>query len=233
MKIFSLLLILLLLLNGILLSQVFQTLEVEFERCFREKNTDEILKGTIYYQTSGKVIIVVTDPVNQWMIFEGKQLTIYYPDDKRAFQIITQNLVSLPFFQAFVGVIDEDYGLTELGYTLYNHIIKGDSLFTYWSPPKKVSKVLGDFTLVYVSDKIVYAEFKKKDGEIMSKSLYSNHIRHGANHFPLEISTTRYIGADSTFEKVLYSKPQFNTSLPLKVTNFKIPKDVQIKEIKW
>jgi len=215
------------------LPQCAQTIQVQFEREYIGGNTKEITKGQIYYRAPGEVTAVVTYPIKQWMIFAGKQLTIYYPDDKQAFRFNSQFPISLPFFEAFIGVVKTDYGLTDIGYTLSNHKTRGDTLFTYWGPPKKTSKALGEFILAYVSDKIVYAELKGRDGTTTSKSYYKNHIRHGATYFPLEILTIRYAKRDSIIEEVVYTNPQFDRPLPPEVINFKIPKNAKIEEIDW
>lgn len=222
-----------LLCNGTSSFQGLKTLQVNFERYYIEKGSEEIVKGSIYYQTPHKITVVVTNPIRQWMIFEDKQITIYYPDERKVFQIVTQYPVSLPFFQSFVGVVKEDYGLTDIGYVLSNYETKGDTLISYWTPPQKRGKVLGEFMLIYVSNKIVYVELKNSEGTVMGKSFYENHIRYGAIYFPLQVSTTRYRETDSTSEKVIYASPQFNTELPQEVKDFKIPLDAEIKEIEW
>jgi len=225
--------IFLLLFHSIPLPQSSQTIQVQFERQYIEKDIKEIVKGTLYYQAPEKVTAVIKYPVNQWMLFDDKQLTIYYPDDKQAFQFNSQLPISLPFFEAFIGVVKTDYGLTDIGYALSDHEKRGDTLFAYWSPPKKASKKLGQFTLAYVSDKIVYAELKEINGAIISKSFYKNHIHYGATHFPLEIYTIRYTKKDSILEEVVYTNPQFDKPLPSEVVTFKIPANIKIEEIDW
>lgn len=214
-------------------SQELKTLHVKFKYEHREGNSIEITKGDIYYQAMSKIILKVNDPIDQWMVFEGTKIIIYYPHSQRAFRIVSQYPFSLPFFQTFVGVAKEDYGLTDMGYVFFSHKKRGDTLFSYWNPPKKVSKVLGKFTLAHISNRLVYAELKKADGTIMSKSFYSDYIRYGATYFPLKISTIKYTKPDSTVEKIIYSNPQFNTSLPKEVINFKIPPNAEIKKVEW
>ena len=217
----------------LLFPQTLKTLAIEFRHEYSEGGSIEAVKGTVYYLAPTKVILKVTSPINQWMVLKGKEMTIYYPDENMGFYIVSQSPISLPFFEAFIGAIKEDYGLTDIGYTLSNHEIRGDTLFTYWSPPKKLSKVLRKLTLVHISNKLTYTELKGTDGTIISKSFYSDHIRYGAIYFPLKITTIRYIKTDSIIEKVVYSNPQFNISLPQEITNFKIPLDAEVKEIKW
>ncbi|MCK4576731.1 hypothetical protein KAU34_10010 [candidate division WOR-3 bacterium] len=220
--------------NNFCAPQSLQDIQVEFIRYYKEKNTEEIIKGTIYFSSQENITVLIKEPINQWMILGKFVMDIYYPDQRKAFRFNTQNPVTLPFFQAFLGVVNKDYGLIDLGYSLSYHRKKGgDTLLTYWSPPKKASRILGDFTLVYVSGKISYAEFKKPNGSTLSKSHYSNHIQYGEYYFPLEIFTVRYSKADSTVEKITYINPQFNVELPEEVVGFKIPQDVIIEEIEW
>lgn len=215
-------------------TNIVQSLQIDFERHARERNSHEFASGTIFYSQSHGITIHVEDPIEQWMILKKYQLDIFYPIDRKAFLFKTENPTSLPFFQAFIGVVKKDYGLIELGYTLARHQKREpDTLFTYWVPPKKASKVLGDFTLIYVSNKITYAEFKNPKGSILSKTFYKSHCEFSGHHFPLSITTIRYSEADSTVEKITYSHPQFNVEIPESVLVFEIPDDVVTKEINW
>lgn len=214
--------------------QIIKTISVEFTREYSEDNTKEIIKGKIHYQSPSKTVIKIMDPINQWMILEDKEMLIYYPDDKKAFRIISsQNPFSMPFFQAFIGVVKEDYGLTELGYTMANYETNDNSLISHWNPPKNLSKFLGKIILEFKDNKIIRMELKNTDGKTIIKSLYKNHIFHGATYFPLEISTTTYLNASFTFEKIVYRHLQFNSSLPQDIVDFKIPEDIKVKEVKW
>lgn len=220
-------------LNGNVYSQVLQNIRVEFERSFKEGDKEEVVKGIIYYQTPGRVFVIIKDPIKQWMLLEKNELIIYYPIDTLAIRFTTPHPVSLSFFQPFLSVMKDDYGLTGMGFTLYNHRISGDTLSTYWSPPNKLSKVMSNLILVYVADRIACSELKKTDGTTIIKSSFSNHIPYEGGYFPLQISMVRYMGADSTFERIIYRNPQFNISIPLEVRDFKIPSYVEIEEIEW
>lgn len=223
----------LLLTSGVSPSEALQTLQLEFERRCGGEGAGEVVRGNIYYRAPARVVVLVTYPIKQLMILEGLEVTIYYPEEKRAFVIAAETTVLLPFFQAFLGVMDEDYGLTELGYTLHRYATRGDTLLTYWSPPTNVFKPLGEFALVYVAGKIVYAESKREDGTTISRSSYQNHVRYGAFYFPMEIANTRYAGADSTVEGVRYSNPKFDAPLPKEVVEFQIPLGVEVQEARW
>jgi len=214
--------------------QIIDTISIEFKREYKEGNKNEITKGNIYYQAILKeVVIKVEYPINQWMILKGNEMIIYYPNELQAFLIISQNPMSMPFFQAFIQVVKEDYGLSDFGYTFTNFKREGNILISYWEPPKILSKLLGKFALKYEDNKLIYTEIKDAKGEILSKTYFKNHIIFGATYFPLEVSIVKNTRLSSTLETVIYKNPQFNSPIPQEIIAFKIPLDVKVKEVKW
>lgn len=214
-------------------AQTIKTISVEFTSIVNSNNIIEEIKGSIYYYTT-KTTLEVTYPIYQWMILKGKKILIYYPDEEKAIEITSQSPASLPFFQSFVGVVKEDYGLSDFGYTLKRNEVKGDTLFAYWDPPEKVKKVLGQFILGFTEDKIVYTESRDADGKALLKVIHQNHIKYGATYFPLKIIIIQYINKDYTkIEEVIYKNPIFDKLLPEKVVNFKIPSHIKIEKIEW
>ena len=167
------------------------------------------------------------------MILKGNETIIYYPDELQAFRIISRNPASMPFFQAFIGAVKEDYGLSDLEYTFSSYKREDNILVSYWDPPKNLSNFLGKFTLKYKDNKLVYVESINANGKILSKASYKNHILFAGTYFPLEISIAKFMNSSSTLEKVIYKNLQFNSPLPQEITAFKIPADVKVKEVKW
>ncbi len=206
---------------------------VEFTRNFKQKNTEETIEGLLYYQFPGKVLVAIRKPIIQWMSFENNEIIIYYPKDSIAFKFVSPYPVSFSFFETFLNVTKEDFGVCSRGYSLLNHEIKKDTLITYWKPPKGLSKTIGELKLVFIDNKIISSELKKITGEPLLKTSYSNHFNYGEYYFPLEISSTLFTDTDTVFEKISYSNPAFNDSLPEEVANFRIPEGIKVEEIKW
>lgn len=127
----------------------------------------------------------------------------------------------------------EDFGVCDRGYSLLSSEIKKDTLITYWKPPPGLSETVSDLKLVYVDNKIISTELKKRTGEILLKTSYAKHLNYGEYYFPREISTTLFTDKDTVFETIQYKNPVFNDSFPNEVTNFKIPKGTETEEIKW
>lgn len=167
------------------------------------------------------------------MSFRNNAVTIYYPEDSIAFKIISDLPASFSFFNTFMNVMKEDFGLSDRGYTLIDHKIKEDTLITYWRPSGRLSEALENLKLVYVNNKIISSELKKTDGALVLKSSYEKHLDYGGYSFPMEINTTMLMGGDTVSEKITYKNLHWGDSLPEEVKNFKIPEGIETREIKW
>lgn len=215
-------------------SQKIEIIDVQFTRTITENANKDIVKGNIYFQSQdNKVILKITEPLIQWMVIEGNAMLIYYPVEQKAFRFTSKNPLSLPFFEAFLGVMQDDFGLSTAGFKLARNEIKGDTLLTFWEPPKETTKVLGNTIIGLIKDKLVFVEIQNSRGKKIAKTTYSNHIQFGQSFFPLEIVTKKFHHVIPTTEKVTYTNPQFNIPLPYEILSFKIPADIEIKESQW
>jgi outer membrane lipoprotein-sorting protein len=208
-------------------------LRVEFTRNFKRKDIEETIEGILYYRFPEKVLAYIYKPIKQWMSFENNEILIYYPEDSIAFKFISPYPVSFSFFETFLNVMKEDFGVCSRGYSLLNHEIKKDTLITYWKPPKEISEKIGELKLVFVDNTIISSELEKTTGEILLKTSYSEHFDYGEYHFPLEISSSLFTDTDTVLEKISFKNPAFNDSLPQEVAKFKIPEGIEVEEIRW
>ncbi len=228
-------LILLLALNSVAHgSQKVDTISLKFERKVVQNDATEVVKGIAYYQAPQKVFIEVQDPVSQIMSVNGGVMLVYYPVEKKAFRITAKGPIPMPFIQGILSAMKDDYGLTEMGYTLAKHEKKGDTLYTYWDPPKKLKKHMGKFILgTTANGALVYAEARKSKGKATAKSFYSKHIELAGKQFPMEVRSEIVDGNSRIEEFVSYSDLKLNISLPDKVTGFKLPDSIPVKEVEW
>jgi outer membrane lipoprotein-sorting protein len=212
-------------------AQKLDTISLKFQRKLVQSNSTETVKGVAYYQAPHKVFIEVRDPVNQIMLINDGVMLIYYPAEKKAFRIKAKGPIPMPFIQTILSVMKDDYGLTEMGYTLAKHEKKGDTLYTYWDPPDELKKQMGKFVLGTSNGMLVYAEARKE--KATAKSFYKKHIELAGRHFPLEVRSKVVEGRRRTEEFVSYSDVKLNIPLPDKAVNFQIPDSVPIKEVDW
>lgn len=213
-------------------SQVFKTISIEFNRIVKEKDSEDNVKGHIYYDLN-KSIIITEKPINQWMILENNVLLIYYPDDRQAIRIKSQNPVSMPFSQFLYGLFDNNLGLIKLGYTISKNELHHDTLSVHWKPPKDMEKKVGEFVIALKEKKIISTEMKDTDRKTIIYTRYDNHIEYCKQFFPLKITSNISSESGPTTEIILFDKPVFNKPLPENILNFKLPDNLIVKEVEW
>ena len=214
-------------------AQIIQTLQIDFQRKTCKYNNEEKVSGTIFYEYPDRMCLLIDDPVDQWIFSGIDSMVIYYPEDSLAFKFKTSYPVTFPFFQALLGVIQEDYGLSSIGYTLTEHEMADSMLTTVWIPPEDAPEEVGIFLLTYVRDKLIYVEYKMQNGDMLSQTHYRDHLLHGAYYFPMEIEKFQYADQDTIHETIIYRDPQFNCTLPDSLMDFCIPSYVSVEHIAW
>ena len=163
---------------GVLHAAPLKTLSLDFTRELTENNKTEHIVGTLYYDVKGsRVVVEVTQPLQQIMIVKGNVLEIYYPVEKQAFRFISEGRVPLPFVESILQSTQAEYGLTAIGYTLDKHDVVDEALYTYWEPPKEAKNKLGPVILGIRDDRLVSAEVKNPKGHIIGRSRYENHSK--------------------------------------------------------
>ena len=210
-----------------------ETLSLKFERKVVQGDSEDIVKGISYYQAPQKLFIDVQEPINQIMIIENDVMLIYYPVEKKAFRIKARGPIPMPFIQTILSFMKDDYGLTEMGYTLDKHETKDNTLYTYWKPPRDLKKHLGKFVLGTTKGVLVYAEARTSKDKPAVKSFYSKHTELSGRPFPLKAHSEIYNGSNRVDEYVTYSDVKLNVSLPDNVVNFKLPDTIPVKEVEW
>ena len=213
-----------------------KTLSLDFTRELTENNKTETTTGTLHYDVkAARVVVEVTEPLNQIMVVHDKVLEIYYPVENQVFRFIAKGRIPLPFVESIIQSTQAEYGLTAIGYSLDKHEIVNDVLYTYWAPPKKAKDKLGTIILGSRDSRLISAEVKTSNDKLNAQSFYRNHTKLGDNHIPMEVTSSIY-GPNSEVlehEHVVYSNPQLNAQPPAPILQFEIPKSVKVKEIKW
>jgi outer membrane lipoprotein-sorting protein len=214
--------------------EIFKTFVAEFIREYSTQSKQETLKGKLFYEAdSGKLLIEVDTPIHQWMILQGNETLIYYPETMLAFRIRSKAEAVMPFFKVILGCLKEDFGLSQQGYALAHYEKKGNVLLSTWSPPPQLSKLIGKAVLEYQANKIMRIEYQTPDGKLLSQAIFHQHVFFSGSYFPLEVSISYKTNQDSRAEKVVYVHPQFNAPLPGDVREFKIPAGAKVKDIEW
>ena len=213
-----------------------KTLSLDFTREVTEKDKTERIAGTLHYDAkTARVVVEVTEPLNQVMIVNDKVLEIYYPVEKQAFRFISEGRIPLPFVESIIQSTQVEHGLTAIGYSLEKHDIVDEVLYTHWKPPKKAKDKLGPIILGMQDDRLISAEIKNPKGHIIARSHYQNHRKIGISYIPMVVTSSTYgvMSEVIQHEHIAYSNPQVNADPPNPMLNFKIPESVEVKEVKW
>jgi outer membrane lipoprotein-sorting protein len=214
-------------------TQPFQTLIVDFHREYLSNTGRDVSAGRIFYNHTGKLVVTVKDPIDQILVFSEKTLVIYYPVEKQAFKIESEMPFSLPFVSALIGSSRPNYGLPDMKYTLKQTERKSDTLISHWEPPSMVSPVLGPATLVEHRRRLIYAESKRANGQVMTMAHFRNHIMRGNLVLALDVETTHFIKEGVEIEKIAFANPAINSPIPDSLLNFQIPSGTPTKNVKW
>lgn len=213
-----------------------ETLSLDFTRELTENDKTEIIAGTLHYDVNAaRVVVEVTQPLKQTMVAQEEVLEIYYPVENQAFRFIAKGRIPLPFVESILQSTQAEYGLTAVGYSLDQHEIADDLLYTYWAPPKKAKDKLGTIILGSRDSKLISAEVKTPDDKLSAQSFYRKHAKLGDSHIPMEVVSSLY-GPNSVVlehERIVYSNPQPNSQPSPPILQFEIPKSAKVKEIKW
>jgi outer membrane lipoprotein-sorting protein len=214
-------------------SQEIENISVEFTRMLKKETSEEVIKGTFYYQKNKRIIFKITEPIGQWIVLEGNAMLIYYPNDDKAFRYSGKNPVSMPFFQTFVTLSSEDWGLSKLGYTIGGSESRGDTVWVHWKPPKNGESPSGEFVTALKEDRIVLTELKDAKGKTLIQTTYGDHVNFYSQSFPLRIKSFLFSNNGFSMESLTYSSPVFNKPLPGEILNFTLPRNIKIEDVKW
>jgi outer membrane lipoprotein-sorting protein len=214
-----------------LAAQSFNCLGVDFTRINKENAVTDTTSGKIYFQMPGKMYIQIYYPVNQHLTYDKDKFFIYYPETKEAFAIYSSNPTAIPFFTSFISVVKEDFGLSDLGFIMASHIVKGDTLIAEWTPPEALKPVLSKVRITYDKQKLISSQTFDTKAQLIISTNYADHYEFKGYYFPLTVTTHNYSGTIDNIEKVQYSNPQFELDFPAITKHFEIPEQIPIKEI--
>lgn len=200
----------------------FFNLRVNFERRVFFKNRTEVTKGVIYY-FEGRKFVEVNFPVHQIMFLEKNLLTIYYPEQKKAFEIISPAGSSLPFFDMFLLPSKRGF-FKEKGFM---EVEKRDDYVKYSAPPG-MSTIIDEVELFFDAKGRLKRLIEKRKKEVRMKAEFSGYVEFMGFPYPIKI-----IIDGKKRENISFSELKFNVELPDMVENFRLPPDTDIRRIKF
>ncbi len=219
------------------LPSLIKSITADFVREVDAGGTKERAQGHIYYEADsgmgGKIIIRTVEPFNQWMIFEGNDLCIYYPQSSRAFKINSDNPIILPFFQFILDSNKEDFGLSFRGFQFARYEKDNESLISYWAPSKDIALIIGEVVLTHRHDCLYRVLIKDSKGALSSEIVYEQYISSPVARVPSQIKITTY-EKDSISQEVIFLRNlQVNGDIPASIIDFQVPLGTEVKSVGW
>jgi len=155
------------------------TLKADFLRQEIDENGKHFLtEGSIFFSAPDKVWIWVHNPVNQQILIADKKMHIFYPLSNSVFNINSEKPISLSFLTPFIAALRNDYGLSELKYSVLNFEMIKDTLISIWHPHEVVKEYLGVIEIKTVSEKVFeVTKFAPDKDEIMHEIRFSDHVQ--------------------------------------------------------
>jgi hypothetical protein len=220
--------------SPLLMLNSLEYLRVQFTRSlYAPSSTPDIVSGTMYFTPTGLVHIEITSPIIQHISLTGKEMTIYYPKERKAFVFSSQNPLSLPFASAFIGATRESMGLSDLGFSTSTISRSSDTIISTWIPPASARTSLQKVVLAELNGVVVRSESFDAKGALSTRAVYKNYVSIKQGQVPLEI----YGGWQSkngwTRENLEFTDPSTVDALPPHVNDFKIPSDVTPRKVQW
>lgn len=220
--------------NGAQRPIAVEYLRVEFTRTlYSPSSPPEIVKGFIFFSQDNSLYLEVTSPVSQRIALTGKQMSIYYPEERKAFVIESANPLLLPFASAFLGSLRESMGLAELGFTTSSLTRRLDTIVSTWSPPRSAKTAVSKVVLYEVGGVVVLSESYDAKGVLSTRAVFKNHIDIKSGRVPTEIYGGWQTSRGWTKENLDFSNPETIRTLPDHLNDFKIPSDVVPRKVQW
>jgi hypothetical protein len=210
-----------------------ERLTVDFVRTVVTDADSERTEGTIYFDVKGFTLAEVVSPVTQWMKLSGNHTVIYYPVEKEAFDIESNNAANLPFAQALIACTQDDYGLGRAGFTLANTRLADDTLELTWAAPKELQKVMGNIVLTLADNKVTIIETFDAKKRLIGRTEYNDYADFDGHAFPQRIVARQYQEKKTVIETIFYSNIRVNPEFPAAVREFSIPDSIKVTKVKW
>ncbi|MEO0084645.1 MAG: hypothetical protein ABIJ94_02830, partial [candidate division WOR-3 bacterium] len=208
-----------------------QPFTANFTRVSIKRDTEEIVKGTMYYIAPLCTYYEINEPIHQMISVVKNITTIYYPEEKKAFRIISTNPSVSLFNQPFITDDKNNDYLKKMGLKQKNIEYKSDTVFIYYVPLNEKNSI-NKFVTGKVGNKVVYSEMTMKD-ESGTKIYLKKHIKLNDIEIPTEIIYKRWSDLQCIEERTSYNNISPCPAISDSLNKFRVPKGIKIKEIKW
>lgn len=205
----------------------------QFERSFQqEPQPADTTSGELFFLGKDKMFIRIEKPLRQILLLDGNETTVYYPDQRRAFLLISRHPAIMPIVPGLMSALRYQQGMAEMGFELAHQEMQADTLVTAWRHPQ-IPETSGSYRLGEVDDRLVYSRFEGDDQNFLTLTRFDNYQKSGKMYFPSLLITTVVRDAVVSHERIVLNNLQTNAQVPAEVLNFAVPDDVEVERRRW
>jgi hypothetical protein len=198
-------------------------IHAEFERIVEEKGKREKATGELYYISPIQMFVRVRSPINQILYLQENLLTVYYPDDRRAFKLRSKGLFQTSFPSGLVNLGMESF-LSRAGYKRKEVRGEGSEKREMWKGK------LGDVEIRRRGRVLTLLDVKMKGGGRITIR-YDDYVEVGDMKVPKRIYKREEVRGRKVEEVIRHSKVEFLDRIPPEVEGFRIPPGIKVEEI--
>lgn len=203
-------LLILLCLGFNLWAQAVGSFGADFSRSVIQDSTSEQSSGKLRIQFPADVMVFVESPIKQWLHYASDHLLIYYPQENRLFRLDKSASVAPPFVSSVISALKEDFGLSELGFTILDSQALEDTLLVRWLPPDSLRQSVGRVELRYEGSKLISSSTYDARDSLVLDNAYHLHHDHRGYQIPLWIKSWQRTPTGGKTELLEYRDPVFD-----------------------
>jgi outer membrane lipoprotein-sorting protein len=209
------------------------TISSDFVRTYKTAASTDVIRGTFHYLGPGNIFFEVTDPLHQILLIDRTETIIFYPDKNSGFRFKGNGgMQILPMIPGVFAALQPDYGLSELGYAMYDQEVVADTLVTMWRNAAAGDDI-GEFRLARHRDNLAYVAYDPPGDAAQIRTTFSEYMLIGEVSVPMRLQTVTITADGPATGTLQLSDLAFDRTIPDRVRNFEIPEDARLEERTW
>ncbi len=210
----------------------FSTMYGAFERMyFAEGAATDTTRGEFYFLGEDQIYVRIHYPLNQILAIDGNETTVYYPDARRAFRLISENPAAMPIIPGLISAIRYENGMSDIGFELTNQAVNGDTIVTTWHHPE--AREVGSYELGEVEDRLAYSLFENAESSIFTRTDFKDYTDIQHISFPTIIRSLLQTSQGLSREHIKLDKLDINLSVPQEIVGFEVPSSIRVERRRW
>lgn len=222
-------------------SQDIESAVITFEQSLQKSESQEIVRGRIYYAVPDFMAFEITFPLNQMIFIRRDNTLVYYPGENKAVQLPRSQQSAFPLAEMINAAMKRDQGLTDQGFTMEEirrETGKNEKLqvVSRWHSPERAD--LPQYEILLHTDtqeRIIKRVDLTPEGQPAVTTRFSQFIQVKNKPFPLKVESTFHQaeGGSEIQKRILYSDVNFNREIPERIEDFSLPEDCNLKVVQW